>query len=259
MADAKALAALKSGSEAWNQYLIRLSGNLPDRPFDFTDANLREVKFYKLDFPIRAQFDGSHFKDAHFKGTRFGQGASFVGARFEGTTIIEANKGLVDLSFDQARFEGPVKVKSLESFKTVRFVGAQFLEGFIARGTDDEHRLTLPHLSFQQAAVSGNLTFEYCNFRLVDFSLSRLALPLDGMQENLCYASFRNCVFRSGARFEGTEFAHGANFENAKFHASSSFRGAAFAQAPNFHDAVLHQGTPVLPQKRFSSAVSRHD
>lgn len=251
MADEAGVVALKSGKDAWTKYAVRFARDFPDRAFDLTNADLEGVSFDSIEFGKRTQFDGSRFKDAHFSSTRFDQGASFLGCTFRGTTKFSTIRAKVDLSFDGARFEGPVEVHTLQQCMLVRFVGAHFLEGFSARGSSEANRLLLPPVSFQQAVVQGPFAFEHCIFQFADFSNARLALPLEGMRENVCFASFKSCVFQSGATFTGTEFAHGANFENARFNGSSSFRRTIFNLAPNFHDAVLHQGTQFSSKSEF--------
>jgi uncharacterized protein YjbI with pentapeptide repeats len=202
-------------------------------------------------FPTRAKFDGCQFKDVEFVGTVFEQGASFVGATFEGNTRININRGKADLSFDEALFQGHVAIKSIAGFKIVRFVAAKFMEGLTAAGKDSDNLFSWPSADFTQASVHGNMKLDYCEFRVCDFRRAQLARPLEGMKENVCRVSFRNSKFRSGAIFESTEFCNIASFENAEFLGSSSFIGAVFQKAPNFHDATLHQGTRFSSKDQF--------
>jgi uncharacterized protein YjbI with pentapeptide repeats len=251
VANEKLVAALKAGGERWDRFVLQYKTEFPDKPFDISDVDLRGLNLSSVTFPVRARFDGSHFKDAEFVGTVFEQGASFVGATFEGNTRINLNRGKGDLSFDGAIFQGHVAIKAIAGFKIVRFVGAQFMEGLSAAGRDGDNLLSWPSTDFTQAIVHGNLKLDHCEFRVLDFRMARLALPLEGMKENVCRASFRNSIFRSGAIFESTDFRNIASFENAEFLGSSSFIGAVFHRAPNFHDATLHQGTRFSSKSEF--------
>jgi uncharacterized protein YjbI with pentapeptide repeats len=253
MADEATLTALRAGTNEWNKFVLQFTKEFPDRPFDFTDVDLLAVNFASIEFGRRAQFDGSHFHSVEFANTRFDQGASFVGSTFHGVTTIISAREMGDISFDQARFEGPVEIRAVAGARTVRFVAAQLLEGITARGHSTANPLQLSGLSFQQAAIHGSIIFENCTFGQADFRSSRLALPLAGMTDNICAASFKNCTFQLGATFEGARFEHGASFENAKFLGSSSFRGTVFSQAPNFHEATLHQGTLFSSKDEFPS------
>jgi hypothetical protein len=73
VANEKLVAALKAGGERWDRFVLQYTTEFPGMPFDISDADLRGLSLSSVTFPVRARFDGSHFKEAELVGTVFGQ------------------------------------------------------------------------------------------------------------------------------------------------------------------------------------------